>query len=150
MLVGKALRAVMARWGISKYRLHQVSGLDKATIGKLLREELRSTSWDKVKQLADGFEQIDPMAKAAFMQALMLPDDVYPELEKYEEFVLISEQPKTIKHLLKRCEKLGYLNTELISQLKEELENAGVFKTITFEEWISQKMQEIRRKEDED
>jgi Cro/C1-type HTH DNA-binding domain len=147
MKLGKALRIVMARWQVTRYQLSQASDVHKTTIGKLLKEEHRSGSWDHVEKIANGFEKIDLIAKPAFMGALLLPDDVYPHLLATSGIILPIEQPKNIAETMRTLDELGLLNKEAVQELKAKVQN---MKPLTIEEYISIKMQMRRQEEDRD
>lgn len=153
MKVGKALMLVMQRWQITKYRLSKVSGVVETTVGKLVNGELESTSWDKVEKLANGFEQIDPIAKDAFIGALQRPDSAYPSLsDNTIDLFWVRELPENITAVMTVLEKFRLLDQENLKKLKAQLaerdaETKALWST-TVEEFISSEMAQTRRKQD--
>ena len=155
MNLRKALLLVMARWQVTGYRLSQVSGVDKSLLAKLLRGESQSASWDKVEKLANGFEQIDPIAKDAFIGALQRQYDPYPDLTEEAYPFWVREEPTNIGAVMAVLDQYELLNRENIEKLRVELveqnddlswqvpEEMGVVQT-----FIGLKMLQIRRKQE--
>lgn len=123
MKVGKAIRLVMQKWKITKYRLSKASGVVETTIGKLVNGEHESTSWDKVEKLADGFGKLDPMAKCAFMGMLQLPDSAYSTGSGVAPLPYgLQEELERIRRILKAQRTMGLINQEAV----EAHENKGI------------------------
>lgn len=79
MKLGKAILMVKSEFGVSNRDISIYSGVSYQTIGNLLRGGLKSTSWDKIERLANGFGRIHPSAKAFFILVLFEPDTAYPD-----------------------------------------------------------------------
>lgn len=79
MRASKALKIILIRWGITRYRISLKSGLDRGTIGKLISGEREAITWDTTEKIANGLAAIDPVAKGAFMYALGLAEDSVPD-----------------------------------------------------------------------
>lgn len=140
MKLGKALRLVLSRWDMSPYRLAKASGVGQATIGKLIKGEIESSTWDVVERLADGFGRLDRLAKAAFLAVLSLPDSDYPDgtvtpLPYLEEI----EKPENISKVLAAIDKLGLLNREAVRELEQ--------RALPVEQRISVELQQMRAEE---
>jgi hypothetical protein len=75
MKVAKALQWVKGTYAINNNRLAIASGVGRATIGKLIRGEHGTITWDLVERLIEGFETFHPGAKGLFLYFLTLPDD---------------------------------------------------------------------------
>lgn len=121
MKVGKALRLVMQRWQITKYRLSKLSDVVETTVGKLVNGELESTSWDKVEKLADGFGKIDPMAKCAFLGMLSLPDSAYSTGRGVAPLPYgLQEELERIRRILKAQRTMGLINQKAVEALEDK------------------------------
>lgn len=137
MKLGKALRLILSRWDITPYRLAKASNVGQATIGKLIKGDLESSTWDVVERLADGFEKLDIVARVTFLGLLALPEDrlstygvaPLPQLEEIEK-------QENIAKVLAVMDKLGLLNREAIEQLEQ--------KALPVEQWISIELQKAR------
>lgn len=143
----------MARWHVTGYRLSQVSGVDKSLLAKLLRGESQSASWDKVEKLADGFEQIEPIAKDTFIGALQHLDSTYPNLsDNTIDLPWVRELPENIAAVMAVLDEYELLDRENIKKLQAKLaENDAKTNAImptTLEEFIGSRMAQIRRKQD--
>jgi hypothetical protein len=150
MKVSKALRKVMALWGFSNYLVSKKSGINRGTIGRILKGQSEGVTWETVERIAMGLENIDPVAKIAFLGTLALPDNTWiPEIGANEGWVSTEERPESIKKAMTAFDDLGLLNQEAIQQLKKQLPTAGGV-PLTLEEWISIKMQQIRIKEEQE
>ncbi len=153
MKIRKALLVVMKRWQVTPYRLAQASGTDRATIGKLLRGGHQSASWDKVEKLANGFEQIDPIAKDAFIGALQRPDSTYPNLtDNTIDLVWERETPESIASMMVVLEEYKLLDQERLQKFKAKLaekdaETNAIMLT-TVEDFISSRMLHKRREQE--
>lgn len=71
MKVSNALQIVLSKWDITPYRLAKTSGVGQATISKLIKGNIQSSTWDVVERLADGFEKVDVTARVTFLALLM-------------------------------------------------------------------------------
>lgn len=122
MKLKTALLLVMRRWQVTGYRLAQASGTDESTIAKLLRGDNKSASWDKVEKLANGFEQIDPIAKDAFIGALQRPDSTYPGItDDTIDISWVRESSDNIAKLMAVLEEYKLLDQERLKKLKAKL-----------------------------
>jgi len=74
MNVGMALKMVLSRWNLTKYRIAQVSGVSRAVIGKVVNGKQPSLMWDDIEKLANGLAKVDPLAAGAFYYALSQPE----------------------------------------------------------------------------
>lgn len=151
MKLRKALLLVQARWHVSGYRLSQVSNVDKSLLGKLLRGETQTTSWDKVEQLANGFEQIDPIAKDAFIGALQRPDRTYPHFsDNTIDLFWQRERSENIAAVMVALDQLGLLNREAIQELEARLREKReiTISNTPVEDCIGSTMMAIRRKQE--
>jgi transcriptional regulator with XRE-family HTH domain len=106
----------MARWNLTNYKLAQVSGVSQATIGKILRDEHKTASWDVVEQLADGLGKIDPLAKPSFLGALGLSDSYYSGLNS-PTAIPVEPHAEIINEVIKILDKNGLLNQEAVEKL---------------------------------
>ncbi|MDZ4875183.1 MAG: hypothetical protein CLLPBCKN_004579 [Chroococcidiopsis cubana SAG 39.79] len=153
MKVGKALLLVMQRWQITKYRLSKVSGVVETTVGKLVNGDLESTAWDKVEKLANGLEKLDPLAKAAFIAALQLPDSTYPSLsDNTIDLFWVRELSENIAAVMAVLDEYKLLDRENIKKLQAKLaendaESNAIMPT-TVEDFLGSRMAQIRRKQD--
>lgn len=75
MKLGKALKITLSRWQITPYRLAKESNVTQSKIGKLISGVQESASWDVVERLAEGFNEIDPVAKATFYATLFCEEE---------------------------------------------------------------------------
>jgi hypothetical protein len=121
MKLGKALRLVLSRWDITPYRLAKASSVGQATIGKLIKGELESSTWDVVERLANGFERLDIVARVTFLGLLTLPEDRLPAygvapLPHLEEI----EKPENITKVLAVADKLRKRNPEAVQGLEQD------------------------------
>lgn len=149
MKVSKALRKVMALWGLSNYVVSKESGVNRTAIGKILKGKAEGATWETVEKIAMGLENIDPVAKIAFLGTLALPDNTWiPEIGTNEGWVSIEERPESIKKVMTALDDLG-LSQEAIQQLKKQLPMAGGV-PLTLEELISIRMQQNRIKEEQE
>ncbi|PSB32261.1 hypothetical protein [Chlorogloea sp. CCALA 695] len=139
-----ALLAVMTRWQITGYKLGQASGLDRSVISKLIRGEVKTAEWEKIEQLLNGFEKIDPMARDAFMGALQRPDSTYPLItDATLGFTLARESPELIAEILAILKDLKLVDLAREERLKAVLAEEDPVTDIppcTLEEHISKKM----------
>ncbi len=143
MKVGKALRLVMQRWRITKYRLSKVSGVVETTVGKLVKGELESTSWDKVEKLAEGFGKIDPMAKVAFLGLLPLPDSAYSHPSGVAPLPYgLQEDLEEIRRTLEAARSLGWLNQEAVKAFED--------RGLPAEQWINIEREKSLTEEESD
>lgn len=153
MKLRKALLLIMTRWQVTGYRLAQASGVNRAQLAKLLRGDTRTSNWERVEELANGFERIDPIAKGAFIEALRLPDSTYPSVsDSTIDLFWERESPDNIAAVMAVLDEYKLLNQENLKKLKAKLaehdaETEAIFPT-TVELWIGIKMQQKRRKED--
>lgn len=153
MKLRKALLFVMARWQVTGYRLSQVSGVDKSLLAKLLRGESQSASWDKVEKLANGFEQIDPIAKDAFIGALQRPDSTYPNFsDNTIDISWVRESSENIAAVMTVLDEYKLLDRENIKKLQAKLaehdaETNAIMPT-TLEDFLGSRMAQIRRKQE--
>lgn len=143
----------MRRWQITGYRLSQASGIDRSTIAKLVRGDNQSASWDITEKLANGFEQIDPIAKDAFIGALQRPDSAYPHLA--DNTIAVSwdrESPESIAAVLEVLDEYKLLDRERIKALEAKIAESGDeirrMLSNTLEDFISSKMAQKRREQD--
>ncbi len=141
MKLGKALRLVLSRWDITPYRLAKASNVGQATIGKLIKGELESSTWDVVERLANGFEKLDIVARVTFLGLLTLPEDklpgyaIPPSLPELEEI----ERPENIAKVLAAADKLGIINREVVQELED--------RALRIESWVSGELQKMRAEE---
>lgn len=150
MKLRKALLLVQARWHVSGYRLSQISNVDKSLLGKLLRGETQTTSWDKVEQLANGFEQIDPISKDAFIGALQRPDRTYPNFsDNTIDLLWQRERSENIAAVMAALDQLGLLNREAIRELEARLREENELPSLTpVEDYVGSTMMATRRKQE--
>lgn len=134
---------VMQRWQITKYRMSKLSGVVETTVGKLVNGELQSTSWDNVEKLANGLGKLDPMAKAAFIGVLTVPEKQLPgppygitPLPELEEM----EKPENIAKVLAAADEYGANNQKVSQEIFEQ-------RATTLERLVSSKLQFMRAQE---
>jgi hypothetical protein len=122
----------MVVWGLTNYQVSKESGVDCTAIGRILDGKAEGTTWINVEKLAMGLEKIDPVAKAAFLGTLALPDTALDEFET----VLRSQkkQTKEISKVLVALDRLNLINQSTVDSLKENLQRTG--SQMTFEEFI--------------
>ena len=149
MRVGKALKLVMTMWHISNHRLSELSGVGKPTIGKLIRGEHQTATWDKVEQLANGLERVHPFAKVAFMAVLPLPEKTFRELEGWDrghEPFLEREKSHNVAAVMEALEALNLIDQEALEKLKEKLKSPRyqLSLPLTVEDQIGFTMAKIR------
>jgi hypothetical protein len=150
MRLGKALKIVMSKWNVTGGHLSQVSGVQRTTIAKLLRGEHKSASWDCVQQLANGFEKIDPMAKASFFKLLELSDDLYPEFSDNNALFFEREKPDHIAAVIQGLNKLGVIDRKALKELLVDPPYTLRDKALSIEQMTSIEMQTIRGKKKKD
>ena len=148
MKISKALRKVMALWGLTNYLVSKKSGVNRTAIGKILKGKAEGATWETIEKIAQGLEDIDPVAKIAFIGTLALPDNrTVPGIEGDEGWIATEERPESIQKMIRILDDLGFLNQEAIQQFKKQPPTLGG-NPINVEQWISIKMQERRIKED--
>lgn len=146
MKLGKALRLVLSRWNMTHYRLAKASDVGQATIGKLVRGDLESSTWDVVERLANGFEKLDPMAKIAFLGVLQLPDSAYPASLDNPDSMPTEPYDSINAEAVEILNEKGFLNLEVVE--KSGLKISGnEFFDHTLGDWITLQMYKRRRKE---
>lgn len=152
MKIGTALLLVMSKWKITIYRLGKDSGVGQATVGKLVRGEISTTSWDNTEKLIYGLKLTDPMAAGGFVELLRTPEEQYPlglyppEQPEMEE----REYPSNITEVILAMQELGYIDGETIATMHESRwRNAPAKIYPSVAQVISMKMQEMRKSEDE-
>jgi len=74
MNVGMALKMVLSRWNLTKYRIAQLSGVSQPSISRVVNGKQATLSWDDVEKLANGLAKVDPLAVGAFYYALSHPE----------------------------------------------------------------------------
>lgn len=79
MKVTKALKIVLIRWKITRYRLSKTSGVGQPTLSRIINGDGDGFNWSTIDKIASGLEVIDPIAKDAFIGALARPDDCVPD-----------------------------------------------------------------------
>lgn len=150
MKLGKALRLVLHRWNMSHYALFKVSGVGQSTIGKLIRNELQSSTWDVVERLADGFEKVDPMAKVAFLGVLSLPDSAYHGLLD-NPGVMPGEPYDSVNiEAVEILKERGFLNLEAIEKSGFKVEGNEYFANRLGESLTSEMYRRRRQESQED
>lgn len=150
MKLGKALRLVLHRWNITPYRLAKTSGVGQATIGKLVRGALESSTWDVVERLADGLGKLDPMAKFAFLGVLSLPDSAYPA--SFENPDTLPSEPYDSVNIeaVDILKERGFLNLEAIEKSGFKVEGNEYFANILGESLTSEMYRRRRQESQED
>jgi hypothetical protein len=149
MKVSKALRKVMALWGLTNYLVSKKSGVNRGAVGRILKGQSEGVTWETVEKIAMGLEDIDPVAKITFLGTLALPDHRWvPGIEAPQGWITAEEQPESIKKIMTTLDNLGFLNQEAIQQFKKQPPTLGG-DPMTIEQWISIKMQERRIEEDQ-
>lgn len=142
MKLGQALRLVLSRWDITPYRLAKTSGVGQATIGKLIKGDLESSTWDVIERLANGFEKLDIAAKVTFLGLLTTPQEKlssYKTLRPLPELEEI-EKPENIAKVLAAAEEFGIINREAVDEFFEQ-------RLMSVERFISVRLQEMRAEE---
>lgn len=150
MKLGKALRLVLSRWNMSHYRLAKASGVGQATIGKLVRGAHESASWDVVERLADGFGKLDPMAKAAFLGVLSLPDSAYPASFDNPDTMPTDPYDSVNIEAVDILKERGFLNLEAIEKSGFKVEGNEYFANILGESLTSEMYRRRRQESQED
>lgn len=150
MKLGKALRLVLHRWNMSHYVLSKVSGVGQSTIGKLIRNELKSSTWDVVERLADGFEKVDPMAKVAFLGVLSLPDSAYHGLLDNPSVMPGEPYDSVNIEAVEILKERGFLNLEAIEKSGFQVEENEYFANRLGESLTSEMYQRRRQESQED
>jgi len=74
MKVGMALKMVLARWNLTKYRIAQLSGVSQPSINRVVNGKQATLSWDDAEKIANGLAKVDPLAAGAFYYALSQPE----------------------------------------------------------------------------
>ena len=138
MKLGKALRLVLHRWNMTPYRLAKASGVGQATIGKLVRGALESSTWDVVERLADGLGKLDPMAKAAFLGVLPLPDSAYPTSFENPDTLPTEPYDSVNIEAVDILKERGFLNLEAIEKSGFKVEGNEYFANILGESLTSE------------
>ncbi|PPS43523.1 helix-turn-helix transcriptional regulator [Chroococcidiopsis sp. TS-821] len=150
MKLGKALRLVLARWNMSHYALSKASGVGQSTIGKLIRNELQSSTWDVVERLAEGFEKVDPMAKVAFLGVLTLPDSAYHGALDHPDAMFTEPYDSISIEAVNILKERGFLNLEAIERSGFKVEGNEYFENILGESLASEMYQRRRQERAED
>lgn len=153
MKLKKALLIAMARWQVTGYRLSQVSSVDKSLLAKLLRGDSQTASWEKVDKLVYGFGKIEPAAKETFSGVLHLPDSAYPNLsDNTVDLPWVRELPENIAAVMAVLDEYKLLDRENIKKLQAKLAEKNREQQIlignTLEDFIGNRMSQIRRKQD--
>lgn len=150
MKLGKALRLVLSRWNMTHYRLSKASGVGQATIGKLIRGELESSTWDVVERLADGFGKLDILAKAAFLGVLSLPDSVYPASFDNPDTMPVEPYDSINIEAVDILKERGFLNLEAIEKSGFKVEGNEYFANVLGESLTSEMYRRRRQESQED
>lgn len=147
MKLRKALRLVMTRWNITNYKLSQASGVSESTIGKIMRDEHKSASWDVVEQLANGLGKIDAMAKPSFLGTLELPDHYYSGLDNPTS-IPVQPHADIINEAIKILDKNKLLDREAVKSLKvSSLYDDNLLET-SLADWVLFRMAQHRQRQD--
>lgn len=145
MKIGKALRLVMSKWNITIYRLGKLSGVGQSTVGKLIRGEIDTTSWNNTEKLGSALQLIDRGAMGAFYEYLKTPEEEYPDdIDLSKSSLLEREQPQDIAEVLAALQALDLLDMEKVEKLQAQYMSPVAF---GIEEIISQKMIRMRLEE---
>lgn len=152
MNVGKALLLVLARWDLTQYRLSQLSGVNRAVIGKVVNGKQPSLMWDDIEKLADGLAKVDPLATAAFYEALKQPEQFFhtagipPQPEIMER-----EKSENIEAVITTLLKLGIVTPDRLEECAQSIpKNRNGSPSMSLAEWVSLNMQWERLGTDEE
>jgi len=152
MNVGKALLLVLSRWNLTQYRLSQLSGVNRAVIGKVISGKQPSLMWDDIEKLADGLAKVDPLATAAFYEALKQPEQFFhtagipPQPEIMER-----EKSENIEAVITTLLKLGIVTPDRLEECAQSIpKNRNGSPSMSLAEWISVNMQWERLGTDEE
>jgi len=152
MNIGKALLLVLSRWNLTQYRLAQLSGVSRAVIGKVVNGKQPSLMWDDIEKLADGLAKVDPLATAAFYEALKQPEQFFyvagipPQPE-----ILEREKPENIEAVMATLIKLGLLTPSQLEEYAKTIPKyRGTVPIVSLAEWVSLNMQWERLGTDEE
>ncbi|WAS04380.1 hypothetical protein LQF76_10100 [Gloeomargaritales cyanobacterium VI4D9] len=152
MNVGKALLLVLSRWNLTQYRLSQLSGVNRAVIGKVVSGKQPSLMWDDIEKLADGLAKVDPLATAAFYEALKQPEQFFHTAGiPSQPEIMEREKSENIEAVITTLLKLGIVTPDRLEECTQSIpKNRNGSPSMSLAEWISVNMQWERLGTDEE